>query len=70
MRNIQKVWILHATVLSLNFLVAKRHWIVKTPRFNKPIYFKNILSKKVCHFGEEVLFLFPQEVKGCGFIRN
>lgn len=34
-------------MLSLNFLAAKRYWIIKTAKFNQLIYFKDILTSKL-----------------------
>ena len=51
---------------------AKRHLIINAARLIQPTYFENALTSKFKSkdklFGEEVLFLFPQEMTGCGFI--
>ena len=53
-------------VLSLNFLTVKE-------LSNQHMYFKGILtfrilSLRLCCFGKEVLLLFPQKMRTCGFL--
>lgn len=45
MGNTQKVWIIYAILLSLNFLSAKRYWN-KAARLNQTVYFKINLTLK------------------------
>ena len=79
MENTQKVWILYAILLSLNYLTAeegttaaKRHLIINAAGLIQHIYFENALISKFKSkdmlLREEVLLLFPQEMRGCRFI--
>lgn len=68
MEIIHRIWI----ILSLGFLTAERHLIIKAAELNQYVYFKGILSSK---FGskdillwKEALLLFPQEARGYGFV--
>lgn len=45
---------------------------MKSPKLSQPIYYINILtsngSQKLWYFGEEIMLLCPQEMRGYGFI--
>ena len=51
---------------------AKRHLIISTAGLIQPRFFENVLTSKFkskdTDFEEELLLLFPQEMRGCGFI--
>ena len=44
--NIHRDWIMYITMLSLNFLTAKKHLILGTAKLSQHIYFKGILNSK------------------------
>ena len=46
---------------------TKRHLIINAAVLIQYIYIE-ILSQKICYFGEEIFLLFPQEIRGRGFI--
>ena len=71
MENTQRIWILYVIVLSLNYLTAeegaaaaKRHFIINVSEL---VYILK-MSWLQNYFAEEGLLLFPQEMRGCGFI--
>ena len=62
-------------MLSLNCLnakegatAAKRDLLINAGELIQDRYFEKYLGFKICYFGEEDLLLFPQEMRGCGFI--
>lgn len=77
MEYTQRIWILCATLMSLNFSTAEE--IATTAERNSAgliqlIYFKNALTSKlkykICYFGKEILFVFPRKMKTCGFLSD
>lgn len=78
MGNTQAVWILYDALSGLNFLNAnelkmtavERHWIVeRAAELNQHIFFRMEVQNGKC-IGGEVVLLFPQEMKSCGFLQN
>ena len=79
MENTQKILILYAIMLSLNCLnaeegatAAKGYLLINVAELIQDRYFENTLASKLKSkgmlLGEEGLLLFPQEMRGCGFI--
>ena len=80
MENKQRILILYAIMLSLNCLYAeegatadKGLLFINTAELTRDRYFENTLasklkSKGLLPFGEKILLLFPQKMRGCGFI--
>ena len=69
MEYTQRAWIIR---FSLNFLTAERRLILGTAKINQHICFKGFLTSefesKDMLFGKQVLLLFPQKMRTCGFI--
>ena len=63
---------MYIIVFSLNFLTAETHLIPGDAKLNEHIYLKvpwlRNLNLRMCYFGIEVLLLFPQMVRTCGFL--
>ena len=54
---------------------AERYWMInETEELNKPRCFTVILSingiQKICCTEGEIMLLFPQEIKDCGYIQD
>ena len=81
MENKQRISILYAIILSLNCLnteegetAAKRLLFINAAELTQDRYFENTLVSKLKSkgmlLGEEILLLFPQKMRGSGFIQS
>ena len=81
MENTQRIVILYTIMLSLNCLNAEegatapeRYLLINAAELIQDRYFENTLTSKlkskVCYFGEEILLLFPQKMRGSVFIQS